>query len=503
MTTTKLPLTLQNYDPNATDENGNPIKQGYSIAEFAQIHKELLDSIDLINVNGQLYGIRHEKAQILKSTDDVVAFLMVHENLKFQFAKSEGCFTKSEFVKALPQYVKQYELIAEYPHEPSIETIYYLKNLKPKHTGALEQFLDYCYPATDYDRMLIKSILLTCFWGGDGGQRPAYTISAENEDDDSQQGRGAGKSFLTERISTVCGQTLDFNMSEGSQQFYKRIFASPEARIYRFDNVKSRGGGKGMSNQDIEKMITAEYISGYQNYTAAGRIPNFAVWLFTINEASYSKDLASRAVPVKLARVDNSKADAQGFVDFCKERKEEIIADILSELSQPIKHTIECPSVYRWRTWVDQILARITDDQGCMDYIIANQQAQDSDQYHAEIILEGMSLVKYLIIQQQHGNASTATEHSLVFFPSGLLHQLYKAGKPNIRDTDIMDTSHLARKLNQSNSKILVRHRTSYQRGYFYLPSESSDISNFSNAYFVKRFNVFTGEVDVEDRDLN
>ena len=101
--------------------------------------------------------------------------------------------------------IKRFDWAAGFPHFPSMSKVYYLREqVESEHTGALDQLVNRFRPATDLDHELIKSLIMTVFWGGPPGKRPAYTITTEPGVDD-QKRVGTGKTTLAELVAKLVG----------------------------------------------------------------------------------------------------------------------------------------------------------------------------------------------------------------------------------------------------------------------------------------------------------
>src|SRR5262249_25967471 len=92
--------------------------------------------------------------------------------------------------------VVKYDAIEAIPHRPPIPGIYYMHPPAPeaRDSGRLDELVGYFCPETPIDRQLIRAWLITPFWGGPPGKRPAFL--AQGPKHDKKQGRGVGKSKL-------------------------------------------------------------------------------------------------------------------------------------------------------------------------------------------------------------------------------------------------------------------------------------------------------------------
>jgi hypothetical protein len=148
------------------------------------------------------------------------------------------------------QYVKQGEILAELertaekygsietqPHEPMMADTYYHCDIpEPGDGKTLAKLLDRFQPATDTDRELIKAAILTTFWGGPAGCRPAFVIT-------SDEGRGAGKSTLAHIIAGLAGGYIDVAPHEDNERLKQRLLSpnGRDKRVATIDNIKDTG----------------------------------------------------------------------------------------------------------------------------------------------------------------------------------------------------------------------------------------------------------------------
>lgn len=136
----------------------------------------------------------------------------------------------------------------------------------PEPSGRLGLLLDFFCPATPVDRELLKAFFLTLFWGGPPGSRPAFLITGP--EDDPFQGRGIGKTKVSEVAAELAGGYVDVSPNDQIADVKTRLL-SDEARakrIIRLDNVKSLK----FSHADLEGLITSSGISGKMLYRGEG-----------------------------------------------------------------------------------------------------------------------------------------------------------------------------------------------------------------------------------------
>jgi hypothetical protein len=147
-------------------------------------------------VSGELYVLGDNNSlRPLTKPEELFAWL----GLRFQvdWWQGTGAITKAEFFSALRMQCHSYHGREIYPHHPPVDRILY-RPFEFQHANGLKlrEFVDFFSPSSAEDRQLIIALILTVFWGGAGGQRPAFLVTSS--DSGARQGRGSGK--LVERL---------------------------------------------------------------------------------------------------------------------------------------------------------------------------------------------------------------------------------------------------------------------------------------------------------------
>ena len=173
-------------------------------------------------------------------------------------------------------------------------------------------------------------------------------------DQDPEQGRGVGKTQLTDIIAEeLAGGYVDVAPTESIADVKTRLLSteSGRRRVARLDNLKTFK----FSWADLEGLITSSKISGRALYMGEGRRPNTLVWVITLNGASLSKDMAQRCVQIKLARPRFDASWETRVREFIRANRWGLIADIrtLLEADSPVL----CPQT-RWAAWERDVLGK-------------------------------------------------------------------------------------------------------------------------------------------------
>jgi hypothetical protein len=301
-----------------------------------------------------------------------------------RWGEGEDLVTKGVFHAYLLQNADRFDAVEVLPHYPQLPRHCYLGGPVGHGDGtALAALLDRFRPATAVDRQLIKAAILTLFWGGPGGQRPVMLVTTGEG-----HGRGAGKSTLPELAACLVGGYVSAHTGRDAMAKTLTRLLSPGARCKRMvflDNVKSQR----FSWDDLEGQITMNWLSGHEMYKGEGGRPNTLTWFVTLNGANLSKDLAQRAVNV---RVEPVTAYAPAWFPetrrFIEEHREAIVADIIAELARP---GVRLQKYSRWAVWEDQVLSRCENPDECLRVILERQSDMDADQEESDMIREAFA----------------------------------------------------------------------------------------------------------------
>ena len=326
-------------------------------------------------------------------------FAWLHDYFEIEWATT-NCITKNEFFEFCKSHADQYVDIADHPHFPPIDKVLYHHQQPVIKSGtALDKFLDFFDPATDRDRELIKALLLTFFWGGKPGQRPAFIITT-NDDNGKDQGRGYGKTALLEKCSALCGGMLSFSKDETIENVKKRILnqanKTARPRVIAFDNVKTRR----FSDADLESLITSKDVSGQVLYSGNGVVPNLHTIVITINGANLSKDLAQRCMVIELGQSVHSPTWSEKVEDFIKNHKWSIIGKI-GELLQSTGNPLQEEGTTRWGSWEYGVLSKVNNPSDVRKLIKNRQSKIDDDASNSEeFIQEILDHLKHICYHQ-------------------------------------------------------------------------------------------------------
>lgn len=307
-------------------------------------------------------------------------------------SRGNDMLTKGEFFDYLATNARAYEGVQVIPHEPEMAEFYYACQApQPGQAGcdgaALARFLDFFAPATDADRDLFLALLMTCVWGGPFGQRPAFVFVADREDE--RRGRGVGKTTAAQEVARLFGGFIKVRPSDDFAEVQKRLLSPGAAtrRVCIVDNVKALR----LSWDDLEDIITADWISGRQMYEGEGRRPNVLVWLMTYNGVQLSSDLATRSVIIELRR-PRYRGDWKGDLDrFVADNASAVIGDLMARLRRQPGPPPEEES--RWSGWERSVLSKVDDPATCYRLVRTRQGEADDDHEVMELVREAFAQI--------------------------------------------------------------------------------------------------------------
>jgi len=320
------------------------------------------------------------------------------------FAKASGCHSKEEVFTELQNKSESFESVEQYPHEPRVPTVYYAckqpEEWKSERPGCLYELVSRFCPATPVDYDLIVAFLATLVWGGGGGLRPIFVITADT-------GRGAGKTTFVSLAASLVGGSIQIS-SLFDDHIVRQRLLSPEGlekRVILFDNIKSRH----FSSADLEAFATADKISGKQMYVGESSRSNRITYILTMNGPSLSTDMSQRSVVIKLGKPLHSGDWLQDTANFISKYKTSIIAELLELLRQPSK-TLE--SHTRWGDWERNVLCKLDNATICQESILGRQKDIDAEQDESNLIMD--------YFERQLMKNNMRTDYDKILIPSGI-----------------------------------------------------------------------------------
>jgi hypothetical protein len=285
--------------------------------------------------------------------------------------------SQARFYEHLLQSCRQFDSVEQAPHFPAMPGCYYMHPPLPPSTGEhLQTFLDFFTPMTPEDRSLLLAFVLSLFWGGPCGKRPAWLIAGP--DVDEHGGRGVGKTTCALKCThLVGGHVMISNTAEAKSEDIERRLLSPNGRKIRnvlIDNLKALK----FSWAYLEAIITEEIFSGRQMYVGEGSRPNNLTVIITANGATLSRDMAQRGNVLRLARPAYRAGDWDEEVDaYIAKHRWDIIADVQAIFAVP---PAKISKANRWGPWQKEVLARVPDPEKLQKLLDERSEDIDEDQ---------------------------------------------------------------------------------------------------------------------------
>jgi hypothetical protein len=324
------------------------------------------------------------KLRVLKEPADLFAWVALQlpeaRDNALRWASGAGMPSQELLHAVLRQKAENFRAVELLPHQPSLPGHFYLHPaVTPGNGRTLEALLDRYAPATPADRALLQAAFLTPFWGGPSGRRPLLLLTAARLATD--QGVGVGKTTLAQHLGLLAGGYLMFSDGEKFEEVQKRIH-SPEAdgkRVVILDNIRSDT----FAWAEFESLITTETISGRRMFFGEGQRPNVLTYIVTMNQPRFGRDMAKRAVTIKLDRPDYGPRWEEETRAFIEARRWELVGDILAALQAPAPVT---GPFTRWAAWEAGVLACCGDVAACLEAIDRRQAEVDATREERDLV---------------------------------------------------------------------------------------------------------------------
>jgi len=353
---------------------------------------------------------KKERVELWSILDTNDLFALLHDRAIVRWVRGEcetiqgdtlSAITKTEFFRWVKDNMEpSYDGVSEYPHVPPRRSTFYIPTELPEPTGeCLNEFVNALNPATENDRKLMLAAMMTPGWGGASGARPMFVFT-------SDYGQGSGKTETAKAIGRIWGGSATLDYEDNWQNISKRIMSSDDwlSRVFLFDNIKGKFSGSA-----IEAAVTSEFLTGHKMFVGTVKRPNDATFMLTFNLPEMSRDLAQRAVIVKVG-----KPLAGDFVEwacqFVEEHRLQLISDILHLLKQTAKKVVSAKFADRWRAWQRDVLSKVPncDVDELAAEIIERRPGADADAEEASSIVQAIS--DHLILYARRKDSEDITE---------------------------------------------------------------------------------------------
>lgn len=217
--------------------------------------------------------------------------------------------------------------------------------------------LEECFSAVPFEKIEYRNNLFAWLLGGiyvDELNDPPMLAITGNQ-------RGVGKSKTQESCGYLLTNQYPCAIDHTSEEFDKQLSARfrEGSRFISFDNIVT-GSGRAYRNDRLARMLTQGWSKRVRLLGHSRTVEQKNV-LFAINanDCSLDADLSSRALPVKLFRLQCGP-----MVPFChayvREHRREIYGELLNLALEPCEEMpFELYPYYRFRRWLSLVYPRI------------------------------------------------------------------------------------------------------------------------------------------------
>ncbi len=408
-------------------------------------------------VGGTLFvNPRPGVVQWLGRTSSLFGYIGTAAGIPSEFLNLPGFHSRDELYAELQRNTEGFNAVESLPHEPPLPDHYYACPEPTEGDGQhLAWLLDRFSPSTEIDRDLIQAAIVTLFWGGAGGTRPAFVFTSDS-------GRGSGKTKAATIIADIANGFMEVSSNEEIGIIKQRLLseAGRSKRIIMLDNIKSLR----FSWAELEALITSPTISGKQLYVGDAERPNMLTWFVTLNGVSMSTDLAQRSCIIKLAKPKFAPTWEEETRAYVREHRTGIIGDIVAFLRSP-RATLDACS--RWGAWERDIIARLPEPSDAQRVIAERQTECDIEQEESELLEE--------FFAKKLTEIGYAPDRDRVFVPNDLATQWF-----NWCHNEKVKTASVSRILRQQIQtkqihRIVIHRSGKHGRGYEWVGPNWSD----------------------------
>lgn len=277
----------------------------------------------------------------------------------------EGFVQRREFYEERCRTAKAFLCVELLPHVPQLPGHFYAREFRSGDGEALKGLLDRLSPASEIDRDLLLALFVSIAWGGDGGMRPVFVVTSDD-------GRGAGKSWVARVAGMVAGGMFDVANNEAIADMKARLLSPAGAgiRIATLDNVKTHK----FSWAEFESIVTSKTISGKALYIGESQRPNTLLWIITLNGVELSTDVAQRCVVIKVSKPQRSGQWSEEITGYIEANRDKIICDLVGFFDRP---AIQLSKFSRWAAWESAVLARLPNPNAAQ--LVIEERQADTD----------------------------------------------------------------------------------------------------------------------------
>jgi len=269
------------------------------------------------------------KIEHIKSPDAMIAWITAKTKKLVRWKAGDGFISKKEFFEGVYQASRKYNEIAHAPVIPQREDSYSAYPPLPEADSEghyyFNKLIDSFLPATECDRVMIASFLVSPLWYEKGIPKPCFII-------DSPDGQGSGKT----KVAEICAylyrtdpvrtdkHTLEKNFDDVTKRLVS--YSGRECKIVLLDNVTGT-----FSCSRFADLVTASSISGRSPYGRGEESrPNNLTYVITSNNATIDSDMAERSLFIHVKKPEKYDVTwLRTIKEFIDTHRYNIFADML------------------------------------------------------------------------------------------------------------------------------------------------------------------------------
>jgi len=345
-------IAIQNYYITA-GENGSDIRVALSQNAMVEQFKHLMPEV--CTINESLFTVRNKKLKPLKNHRKLAVAIRKKDILLDFNNRVAFSLPIEDFYEAVKDEVPAYESWSHWPRWPPQPAHLAIEQVETGPTGYLDKLISYFCPARPVDTIFLKALFVSPAWLTGAGKRPLFVIAGEGLEHDSDQGTGKSKVVhMLERLYNPA-ITIPDGLSADRVIALLQSIGSQDRAIIKLDNLRDF-----YQNPTIEAYITDEYIGGYKLNEGFSQLKNHFTWVATANSPHFNKDMASRAVLIKLKKpVNPDPLWQKNLENFIDDNKRQILADIGHLIMADDVHLNVAKDVARWGPWLSTILNKL------------------------------------------------------------------------------------------------------------------------------------------------
>lgn len=378
-------------------------------------------------VGSELFVADGGQIRYLQDRTALFAWLQAATGQRIDWATMAGAVGRDELFADLQANAREYSLIASVPTWPRRDDVYCTCGSLPEPTPDrrhLEEFLSLFNPADDASVAMLRAFVASPLYFETAVDRPLFVI-------DSNHGQGSGKTKLVEMIARLYGTGTEdsepFNVDikaincEGDRVWRRLLSPSGRRkRIVLIDNVTGF-----VNSSSLAALTTQNSISGMAPYARGEQTRlNDLTYVITSNSARLDRDLASRAVFIRVARPQRpDPLWAKKTAEYIDLHRFNIVSEIIATLERGAAESVNTKT--RFRAWEARVMApMVGNETRRLEAIAANERMQAESDYDLENAETAREFFTRKIASQYGANAR-------VFLPSKILAEWLNQALPD------------------------------------------------------------------------